>query len=72
MTYQLWDTVAGSAVGVFASEKQAMEIVRSSFDQHGPDEVMDLILFAVDESRTMHHIADGQELIERVTQFAHA
>jgi hypothetical protein len=66
LTYQLWDTESGNAVGAYESESAAMLIVQNTYAEHGAQYVESLLLARSDTRDHLEVIADGEALVRRV------
>lgn len=69
--YELWDSVGASMVGHFATQDEALRLLRETFVTHGTDSLITLVLIresndeASDEPEV---VAAGQDLIALVNQ----
>ena len=84
--FQLWDIQAGSAIGGYETEESAMAVVRSAFEQFGPDDVRSLALFVLEaedlhdtkpasrpgDDQRLRLVADGETLLRRVNPHVRA
>ena len=64
MTYELWDTKTGNAIGGFASQAEALAVVRDAINRHGRAYADILFLGCEDERGQSRPIAQGQALAE--------
>jgi hypothetical protein len=61
-SYELWDVGAGNVVGSFETEDEALDVVASLLDAHGPDYAGELTLSRRDGTGTSTLIAAGKRL----------
>jgi len=64
MTYQLWDTQSGNAIGEFDTKIDALRDVLEAVKLNGDDSVAPFLLIAVSDSGAIEGIASGVELVE--------
>ena len=64
MTYELWDTKTRNAIGGFASQAEALAVVREAIERHGREYVDMLFLGCEDENGRSRRIARGQALAD--------
>ena len=62
MSYVLWDVETGNVVGDFATEDEALAVVRELLDDNAPDYVDALSLGRTDDDRGTRLVAEGQRL----------
>ena len=62
MFYVLWDVETGNMVGDFATEAEALSVVRDLLDANEPDYVEALSLGVTDDAGATRMVAEGQNL----------
>ncbi len=62
MVYVMWDVETGNVVGDFATEDEALAVVRELLDDNAPDYVDALSLGRTDDDGGTRLVADGQGL----------
>ena len=62
MFYVLWDVETGNVVGDFATEDEALAVVRELLDENAPDYVDALSLGRTDDDGGTRLVAEGQRL----------
>jgi hypothetical protein len=72
MTYELWNTRSGNAIGDFDSEAEALAVVRQAIAQHGRAYADMLLLGCEDSKGRSKEIASGQALADRAEAAARA
>jgi hypothetical protein len=65
MYYELWDFASANMIGDYATEEEALAVIRGAVAEHGPAVVMALALGESDEHGNGRMIASGPDLIER-------
>ncbi|MGH2350699.1 MAG: hypothetical protein ACRDI2_19750 [Chloroflexota bacterium] len=65
MTYELWDMKSRNALGGFATEAEALAVVREMIEDHGRGAVESWLLGATNSRGRSKPIAQGRELAER-------
>ena len=68
MKYHLWDTEAGSYIGQYTDEKEALATVKSLIDQYGPTFADELSLGRVRDDGTILAPLSGPELVAEVAR----
>ena len=61
--YQLWE--GGSAIGSFATQDEAMAVVRHALEAYGSDELMEISLWSLSSDRKLTLVADGETLTRK-------
>ena len=64
MTYELWNMQTGNAIGGFATEAEALALVREAIERNGRSYADMLFLGSTSRGRS-RPIAQGQALAER-------
>lgn len=64
MFYVLWDVETGNIVGDFATEAEALSVVRELLDDNAPDYADALTLGCTADDGTSRPVAEGQALAE--------
>lgn len=64
MTYELWNRQTGNAIGEFATEAEALAVVREAVERNGR-EYADLLFLGVSSRGRSKPVAEGQALAER-------
>jgi hypothetical protein len=72
MTYELWNTQTGNAIGAFDSEADALATVRALLERRGRGYADRLALGYEDDCGRSMQIAEGQELAARALAMAAA
>jgi hypothetical protein len=65
MTFALWDLETGNLVGVYASEPEALAVVRAAIREHGPEYVIPLALVREPKRGRSRVLVEGAALGER-------
>jgi hypothetical protein len=65
MTYELWDTRGATIVGSFEQERDALRVVASGIELHGPTDTDTLVLVVEDDHDDTHLISEGKDLAAR-------
>jgi hypothetical protein len=65
MQYELWDVDGANLVGFFATEAEALNLVREMIETYGPDSVETYVLSSVDQEGVRNVIAGGVPLTRR-------
>jgi len=68
MGFELWDVEGANLVGFFATEAEALGIVREMIDNYGVQSVATYVLSAIDRNGTREVLADGDVLAQRATR----
>jgi hypothetical protein len=63
-SYEIWDTRSGNALGDFATEAQALAVVREMIEDHGRGAVERWLLGGTNRSGRSKPIARGNELAD--------
>ena len=71
MIYALWDTQSGNCIGEFETEGEALAFAADIAEDNGTDALTTLELLSVDGQGTLHPIASGAQLLDRVSGPAH-
>ena len=66
MAFELWDIETANLVGDYPTEEAALDVVRTSIREHGPEAVAVLALAYEDDAGETRPIAAGAALVERV------
>jgi hypothetical protein len=69
VTYELWETRSGNLMGSFASEAEALAVVRDAIRQHGRGYAETLILAREDDEETVT-LAEGAGLADLAERHA--
>lgn len=64
MFYVLWDVEMGNIVGDFATEAEALSVVRELLDDNTPDYAEALTLGCTADDGTSRPVAEGQALAD--------
>ena len=64
MFYVIWDVETGNLVGDFATEAEALSVVRDLLDDNEPDYVHALSLGVTDDAGATRLVAEGQNLAD--------
>jgi hypothetical protein len=64
MTYELWHLDAGSMIGSYANQDEALGIVRQAATRNGPQYVEAIALLRSDEDGRVQTIAEGDALAD--------
>ena len=62
MTYELWDSDSGNAIAGFASEAEALAVVRAEIQAAGDEAVSEWFLRKVDRRGRSRVVAEGDDL----------
>ena len=65
MQFELWDVDGANLVGFFATEAEALGVVRDMIETYGPDSVETYVLSSIDNEGARNVIADGAPLVRR-------
>ena len=65
MSFELWDYSSGNALAGFATEKEALSVVRDEIAAAGPDAIHNWFLRKVNTRGRSKLIAEGPELAAR-------
>jgi len=65
MTYELWEARSGNRLGLFSSERDALEVVREIVAVDGMESVEHLFLDSYDRSGRHRPVVEGWALGER-------
>jgi hypothetical protein len=68
-TYELWETRSGNLMGSFASEEEAVAVVRDAIKQHGRNYLESLVLAREEDEDTVT-IAEGMKLADLADRHA--
>jgi hypothetical protein len=72
MTYELFDTDTGNIVGVYASEREALDVLRDAIAAYGMTYADTLVLGTRDMAGYPTAVAAGQDLAKRALSSAPA
>ena len=64
-SYELWDSESRNLLGAYASEDEALTVVRQAIQKHGPPVVATLFLAHEDDDGRSTTIASGGDLLRR-------
>lgn len=64
MTYELWHSDAGSMIGSYADQDEALGIVSQAAKRNGPQYVEAIALLRSDAEGRVHTVAEGVALAE--------
>jgi hypothetical protein len=65
MGFELWDVDGANLVGFFATEAEALSVVREMVDTYGVESVATYVLSSIDRNGTRDVLADGHGLAQR-------
>ena len=65
MAFELWDIETANLVGDYPTEEAALDVVRTSIREHGPEAVAALALAYEDDAGETRPIVAGAALMER-------
>jgi hypothetical protein len=71
MGFELWDVDGANLVGFFATEAEALGVVREMVDRHGVESVATFVLSSIDRNGTREVLADGGDLAQRAVLASH-
>jgi hypothetical protein len=63
--YELWDSASGSAMGAYATEAEALAVIRTTVEVDGSQAVATLALLCVNRQGRAKVVAEGAELAAR-------
>lgn len=66
--YELWETAAGNIVGRFATDADALAVVRESVAAYGVDYAATWALLREDDDEAIEAIASGDALVKLASQ----
>jgi hypothetical protein len=64
MGFELWDVEGANLVGFYATEAEALAIVREMIDNNGVESVATYVLSTIDRDGTREVLADGDGLAQ--------
>lgn len=70
MRYELWDTETSNIIGAYATEAEALAIVREAITVHGRGSISAWALGSMGDGRTEEPIVEGTALAGRALRFS--
>jgi hypothetical protein len=67
-SYELWQTQTRNLIGTFATEAEALEVVRRAADSHGSDYIDTIFLGHEDNVGHSRMVAEGKALLQMARQ----
>jgi hypothetical protein len=65
MQYELFDTDTGNVIGTFATEREALDVVRRAIEAYGRTYADDIALGVRDERGYPKALVEGDSLVQR-------
>ena len=70
MTFELWDTGTRNIVAAFATEREALHLVREAVVRHGEDWLATVTLVCEDDLGEIRTVESGPALLTRAAAMA--
>ncbi len=71
--YEIWDTETGNLIGEFATEDEALDLVRYAIEDWGMDAAASLVMGYGEDNSVASQVIEGRALLERaLSAAAHA
>ena len=65
MAFEVWNLATGNAIAEYATEADALALIRRTAEEHGRQEVAAWALTEVDDRDEERRVAEGEALVDR-------